>query len=323
MCLTIWSCSEDKIPVPESDIDIKLERIDKDLFTLSTEQIQKNFPAFSEIFYSKIIQANTESGHVDEQQLNLFKQDEFIVELKSKTDSLFADMSTIEKELAASLDLFQQATGESVIPNLYTFNGGLSYQCFLFDDGGEEGVGIGLDMFLGDAFPYEQLSTQNSAFSQYITRTFNQEHLTKKVIETILDDRMGRVKGNRLIDYMVHNGTKAYLLEQFVPFAHDSIIMEYTADQLDWCEENQAQIWSHLLREDLFYETDYRKINKLINPSPDSPGMPDAAPGRTANFIGWKVVKAFMQRYPETTVNELMAWTDSQELLDKSKYKPR
>ena len=323
VCALIYSCTEDKIPVPQSDLDIKIDRVDQELFTSTIQKIRESYPAFSDIYLKNIIQLQSEDGSIDETQLDVFREDEFIAELKVKTDSLYPDLTNIEKELAASIDLFQQATGETTIPNFYTFIGGLSYQCFVFDDNGADGIGIGLDMFLGDAFPYEQLSPQNSAFSAYITRTFNKDHLTKKVMETILDDRMGRPKGNRLLDHMIHHGKKAYLLEQFIPYAHDSIIMEYTAAQFDWCEQNQAQIWSHLLRENLFYETNFKQINKLINPSPDSPGMPSDAPGRTANFIGWKVVKAFMARHPEVTVNELIAWEDNQALLDQSKYKPK
>jgi len=99
--------------------------------------------------------------------------------------------------------------------------------------------------------------------------------------------------------------------------------MEYTADQLQWCEENQSQIWSHFLREELFYETDYKKINKLINASPASPGMPAEAPGQTANFIGWKIVTAFMKRNPDSSIIDLLSLHDYQEILDKSKYKPK
>lgn len=323
LCAVIYSCAEDNIEVPKSNLKIHINRVDQQLFTTDVPTIQELYPVFSDIYFKNIVPLQTEDGNIDETQLNAFRGDEFIVELKEKTDSLYPDLADLELELAASIDAFLQATDETATPKIYAFIGGLSYQCFVFDDNGADGIGIGLDMFLGDAFPYEQLSPQNSAFSAYITRAFNKEHVTKKVMETILDDRMGRPKGNRLLDHMIHHGKKAYLLEQFIPFAHDSIIMEYTAAELDWCEENQAQIWSHLLRENLFYETDFRKINKLINPSPDSPGMPSDAPGRTANFIGWKVVKAFMTRQPNVTVNELITWEDNQALLDQSKYKPR
>lgn len=323
MCVCLHSCKEDKRIVPVSDIDIDINRLDKEVFQDSMGSILKKYPSFSDIYFSKIINAGNDEIASIQESFNTFRSDQFIQELKLKSDSIYGNLGDIEKQLSASLDLFQQKTGETEIPRMYSFIGGLSYQSFLFDDNGIEGVGIGLDMFLGDAFPYEQLSTGNPAFSSYISRSFNRDHLSKKVMETIVEDRVGRVPGNRMLDYMIHNGKKAYILEQVLPFVSDTVIMEYSQQQLDWCEQNQTQIWSHLLRENLLNETNFRKINKLINPSPTSPGMPTEAPGRTGNFVGWKIVKEFMKRNPELNINDLILWSDYQSLLDQSKYKPK
>lgn len=322
LCISLQSCKEDSSVMSHSDIDLSIQRLDQIVFDESETKIVESYPAFSEIYFSNIINSEAPLSQQDPQSLNAFRSDEFISELKASTDSLYIDLAEVKQELAAGLNLFQQATGEDQLPELYTFIGGLTYQCFLFDDQGKEGLAIGLDMFLGNAFPYERLSKRNPAFSSYLSRSFNRDHLVKKAMETLVEDRMGRAPGNRMLDQMIHNGKKAYILEQVLPFVSDTIIMEYSQQQLEWCEQNQQAIWSYLLRENLFYETDFKKISKLINPSPSSPGMPSEAPGRTANFIGWKIVKEFMRRNPEVTLNELIVWSDYQSLLDKSKFKP-
>jgi len=51
--------------------------------------------------------------------------------------------------------------------------------------------------------------------------------------------------------------------------------------------------------------------------------MPTEAPGRTANYIGWQIVKKFMQKKPKLTMLDLIAHNDAQKLLEESKYKPR
>ena len=63
-----------------------------------------------------------------------------------------------------------------------------------------------------------------------------------------------------------------------------------------WCESNELQLWTHFLEEDLLYATNLRDIRKLVDYSPNSPGMPAEAPGRTANWTGWQIVKAYMKR---------------------------
>ena len=51
--------------------------------------------------------------------------------------------------------------------------------------------------------------------------------------------------------------------------------------------------------------------------------MPTEAPGRTGDYIGWQIIRAYMKRYPETSLNDLIKMNDSQMILEKSKYKPK
>ena len=58
-----------------------------------------------------------------------------------------------------------------------------------------------------------------------------------------------------------------------------------------------------------------------VTPMPADPPMPEA-PGRTANWMGWQIVQAYMKRKPETTFRQLIDLTDAQAPLDQSKYNP-
>jgi hypothetical protein len=51
--------------------------------------------------------------------------------------------------------------------------------------------------------------------------------------------------------------------------------------------------------------------------------MPPESPGRTANWIGWQIVKSYMRRNPANTLDDLILEKDAQAILDASKYKPR
>lgn len=314
-----WSCQPSSYFSDVVPADII--RFDQYLRQQSTAELKAEYPSFSALYFQQLIQVEQDSGVVNKAALDQFLDDEFIEHLNQKSDSIFNDMTDIELELGLSFDLFVEAFDKRTRPAVYTYISGLAYQCVLFDDDGGDGVGIGLDMFLGSSHPYVDLSFENPAFSSYIVRSFNRDHLSKKAVESLVQHEQGESQGNRLIDHMIHNGKKLYILDQLLPYVSDTVIMEFTPEQLQWCEANEREIWSHFFREDLFYETDMRKINKLIYPSPSSPGMPTGAPGRTANYIGWKIVTKFMQRN-QMSIRELLNWHDSQSLLDKSKYKP-
>lgn len=138
-----------------------------------------------------------------------------------------------------------------------------------------------------------------------------------------MQDILGAPGGMRLLDLMVHNGKNLYVLDKLLPDTPDSIKLEITAQQTQWLSDNEKEMWSYFLKENLFYSNNLQDIRKYVEYSPNSPGMPTEAPGRTANWLGWQIVKAYMTRYPETTMQELIALKDAQALLDQSKYKPK
>jgi len=51
--------------------------------------------------------------------------------------------------------------------------------------------------------------------------------------------------------------------------------------------------------------------------------LTEESPGEVGNWMGWQIVKSYMNRHPETTLQELVALDDMQEILSKSRYKPR
>ena len=151
----------------------------------------------------------------------------------------------------------------------------------------------------------------------------NKEHLVAKSIETLATDLVGDPEKLQLLDIMINNGKVLFLMDQILPYAPDSIKLGYTAAQTQWCQDNELQIWSHLVGEELLYSTRMRDVRKLVDHSPNAPGMPAEAPGRVANWIGWQIVKAYMKRNPEVTFEQLLSLKDGQQILDLSKYKPR
>ena len=272
----------------------------------------------------------------DEQLLGMKSEDALREELRSlKTDTSFLNLYQDVQSILGDLEEERRAIAQTLenrnnllglppnnMSDIYGFISGFTYQTFVFDDGDKDGIGIGLEMFLGDEFPYQQYFGADPRFSSYLTRTYNKEHLVRKVAEVLSEDALGPPEGSDFLSLMIWGGKKLYLIDEMISFAPDSIVTEYTQDQLNWCRENEAQIWSHFFEEELFYETDIRKFNKLISPSPTSPGMPPESPGQTANYMGWQIVKAYMKRNPDISAKEMLRNQDAQGILDQSRYKP-
>jgi len=327
----LFSCKEENVPdVSGIEADVKIVRTEKDVFKLGDvndlKVLIKNNPAFYQLYLNEILSLRSNSN-MDTilHELQEFTKDSLVWDLYNKVDNMYSDFSPIKVQADQMYKFMKYYFPEkSSLPNLYTFISEFGYQIFVFqDDDGQDGIGIGLDMFLRPEINYKMVDPDNTNFSDYLTSTWNKDHIVKKIADLQVAEMAGEPPGHRLIDQMLHNGKILYITKLLLPAAHDSIIMEYTGKQLLWCQNNELQMWSFFFDQKLFYESNPAKISKYVNPGPKSPDMPDEAPGRTANYIGWQIVKAYMDRFPETNLKELLDINDSQWFMEKSKYKPR
>lgn len=331
--LFLISCGDNKnIPdVSNIPVEVKIQRFEQDLFSIDTndvapglKQIEAKYPAFSQIYFEELLGSTDEriAPQGQEAYMKGFLTHPSVLHLYDTTQQVFKNIAAIEEEFKQAFQFFNYYFPEEPIPDITTFISEYSVGAFIFGDSSNNSLAVGLDFFLGENYPYQQYNPGNSNFSAYLTRTFNKQHLVSKTLQPLIEEIVGYPSGNRLLDLMVNNGKKLYLLDKLLPYAPDSIKLEITDQQSKWLRNNELEMWAYFLKENLFYSSDYNNIRKYIEYSPNSPGMPPEAPGRTANWLGWQIVKAYMKRYPETTMQQLIVLKDAQVLLDQSKYKP-
>jgi hypothetical protein len=324
-------CSKGKDIPDVSGIPVKVEikRFEEDLFALDTnnmgaglKQLEEKYPEFSQVFFENVLGSKDSTiapeGH--ELYVRGFVSHPAVRKLYDTSQVVFPNLDHLHKAFEQAFRFYkyyfptQPLSGEVVTYfSEYTVGG------FLY---GENAIGVGLDFYLGENYPYLQYNPANPNFSQYLTRTFNKDHIVEKSIKLLVEDLLGPSPGDKMLDYMIHNGKELYILDHLLPYTPDSVKLEYSQKQVDWCKENESDIWAYFISEKLLYSTDWNKYRKMVEPSPTSPGMPEDAPGRTGNWLGWQIVKAYMERNPGTTFDQLIQLRDAQTVLDKSKYKP-
>lgn len=334
LCVSAIFCvsCKDKIDIPDTSqisADVKLIRFEKELFAVDTLQLdagltalKNKYPAFYQLYFTNILPLTQDSSAL-KGAIKAFISDPQMKKLKDTTELVIGNDQQIQEQLNQAVKNIKYYFPGFNDPVFYTFISEYSYQNFIFDDQNKDGIGIGLDMFLGAEFDYKKLDPQNSNFSDYITRTFNKDHIVPKTVQTIIDDMAGYHQGNRLIDFMLANGKKLYLKKKFLPELNDTLIFEYTKAQMKWVEDNELEMWSFFIDENLMYESAMHKINKYINLSPNAPGMPKEAPGKTGNYIGYKIISSFMEKNPDLSLEALLLENDSDEILTSANYKPK
>jgi len=107
-----------------------------------------------------------------------------------------------------------------------------------------------------------------------------------------------------------------------LPKQEGSIKINYLPEQLKWCSDNEKETWFYFIDNNLLYSKDNTEIIKYMGEAPFIQGFPDGSPGRIGHWVGWQIVKAYMQKNPAITIEQLMNESDAQKILNKSRYKP-
>jgi hypothetical protein len=309
-----------KIDAKAAEIAVKLNivRFDKELFqTHDFTLLEKNEPIFYKIFTQQILQDGQRAQLIEPNKLLTdFTQNKYVKDLYDSVEKQYNDFSVYETGLNKAFQYHQYYFPNSNLPKIYTYVSAFQYGCITADNM----IGVGLDMFLGSNFSFYP----KVQIPQFIIKKCKPDFLVPTVMKVYgqkLNDEGSAQK--RLIDKMIENGKVLYYLDKVLPYTNDTLKIGYSEIQLLWCGYNEYKIWEFFIKHNLLYNTDVFEIGHYIGDAPVTPGMPPGAPGNIGSWVGWQIVKKYMNENPKVTLPELFNENDGQKILEKSKYKPQ
>ncbi len=325
--LVIFSCKQDKRPsVSHIKLDIKIQRFEQDLYQGKNKDITatdllllKKYGSFYKDFISRMV------GNPDITGLQVLERlygSKAYNDLNHEVDSVYPKLNNIEKDLTETFKYIKYYYPKVQIPRFISFLSGFAYQIPI----GENYIGIGLDMFLGkDSKFYPALI---NSIPKYQSRRFEPAYLIPRVTEEFAKEELFKPndEDQTLLSQMIYNGKILYFMDQVLPEnLSDTVKIGYTGRQLAWCKNFEGNIWGVFLENDLLYNTDFRKIQVYLTDGPFTPelGNKDESAPKLGVWVGWQIVKKYMAENPDITLQQLMADTDAQKILTKSKYKPK
>ncbi|OPL13493.1 MAG: hypothetical protein AVO34_06390 [Firmicutes bacterium ML8_F2] len=250
-------------------------------------------------------------------QIREFVSDPFLRETAEACEQQFPNTASIEKELNRAYRHFLYYYPDAVLPDVYSYVSGLSYEHPVQLHDGI--LLIALDMYLGAGHPLYA----RAGIPQYRSRRATPEHLVRDVMfETGSRLPVKYRRDNILLDQMVDYGRLLYFLEATMPWLPDSIRIGFTAGQLDWCRKNERNLWTFLIENELLFSADHQKTHKLITDGPFTSYFPEGSPARTGWYTGWQLVRSFMKNNPEVCLPELMEDIPARHILDQAAYRP-
>lgn len=307
----------------KSKVDIEIKRFEKDLFYMNQEQVDSNivflkkkYGDFYSVYFLQIMGLGTDKNPGFKYILTDFINNSDFKTLVKDCDSIFNDkkMEDIESEIEYAFANYKNVFPEDTLPQVATFVSGFSNG--IINTNGY--IGIGLDLFLGSDYKfYPSLD-----FPDYLTRRFTPNHLVPTLVKGMASSKYEIEPENQsLVDQMIYQGKLLYFSKLILPETADSLLIGYTAAEMKWAEENEANIFQLLVSEDLFSK-DFLKYRKYTEEAPYTVNLTGDSAPRIAWFAGWKIIEKYMNENKNISVDEMMKEKDAQKILRLSKYKP-
>lgn len=325
LAVTFVSCKQNPLKVDISNIEKEIEviRFDEELISLNGKdtlqswlELSSAHPDFFNLFTYRIIQIGGINDDHFPELMKGFVTDSMIQEVKAKTDNEFSNYHKLEKQLKKAFKYYSYHFPNKQLPNIYTYVSGFNQSIVT----AENIIGISLDKYLGrDCEYYQQLNNT----PQYKIQNMHKDKILSDVAYawgiTEFDDANS---ATNLLGNMVQKGKLMYLVDAMLPTMQDSFKIGYTSSQIEWCEKNEAKMWTYIIEKEMLYSSKRMDIIRYINDAPSTSGFPTESPGRAGVWLGWQIVREYMKKHSEVTLSELMNNKNYQKILNNSGYNP-
>ena len=236
--------------------------------------------------------------------------------LYEKVDSLYINLKDLNSELTELYRHVKFYKPDFKEPKTFTLINNLDYEnSIVYAD---SLAFISLDMYLGAS------SEVYESFPKYLSQNYTYKNITIDLAQQIIE-RIYKIPQNRgLLESMVFHGKKLYLNQCFNPNKSENLIVGINEKKLRWTYQNEEDIWKYFVTNELLFRTDNSLKKRFINAAPFSKFYLDSdkeSPGKIGTIIGLHIVQSYMKN--NTLSLDIMLNKSGEEILNKSKYKPR
>ncbi len=291
--------------VEEIPLEMKIDRFDKIFFESKPEDlgsVKKEFPFFFP------------SGNDDSVWLNKMQHPQWRA-LYGEVQKKYADFGPEKVELESLFKHIKHYFPESKIPKVITVISEMDYNNKVIY--ADSLLIISLELYLGKEHKFYQ-------FPNYIKQELESKQIMPDVVSGFSATKIPAATDKNLLSQMIYFGKQLYLKDLLLPNYSDADKIGYTADQISWCQENEAYMWRYFVEKEMLYSDDQKLRSRFINPAPFSKfylEIDNESPGRVGSWVGWQIVRSYMKN--NDVPLDSMLKMNAKEIFEQSKYKPK
>jgi len=319
------ACGDNRIDVDVDHVEIPnvvINRLEQDLFTLDTTTIETSTKAL-EIkygrFFSSFITGIINNGGVSDSsysyRIRQFVSDRDMRQAYTDCQKTYPNVDAFQEEFTEAFKHFKHYFPDRQLPKIITMMSGFNYNAIVLDST----LAIGLEMYLGSNSTFYRML----ALPNYKTMFMNKQNILPDAIRAWMLGEFPYMmdKGNFLSE-ITYMGKIMYLTDALLPNVEDTLKAQYSQKQLDYAVQNEFNIWSYFAAQKLLYTTDRAEIIKFTADGPFTSAFSKQSSPRIGYWIGWQIIRQYMNNNPGITLEQMINEKDAQKILIKAKYKP-
>lgn len=317
------ACSPNRLDVDVSAVkidEVKIDRLEQDLFSSKpvnkdlTEQLQKKYGNFYFGFLN-VINGHDVPDSAALTSLQQFTRDSAMKGAFKDCQAVFPNLNDVQTDLTGVFKHFRYYFPNRPLPRVFSCMSGFNINFTWVDST----VGIALEMYLGKNNKFYQMIQ----FPKYKTATMSKEYLASDFTRAWMTTYFPKVENRKdFLAEIIYNGKLLYLTDALLPDVSDTIKIGYSKKHLDWCKRNEYNMWAYFVQKKVLYVSDPTEIVKYTGEGPFTAAFNKESPSRVGIWIGWQIVRSFMNNNPKVSLEDLVNEKDAQIILARSKYKP-
>lgn len=284
--------------------NVVIHRFENEFYNSSENDLQILINKYPYLFPSQFPTENWKSFLKDSTRLSVFK----------RTSKVFEDLSKESKEMSQIFNRLENIFPKFTKPKVITLNSQTEYENRIIY--ADSLLLISLDSYLGSNF-YPDLP-------EYLSFNMKKEYISNDISEKISKNFIQKATDRTLLSEMIYHGKILFLNRHLTPFNQEYLIFHSAQSKIKWAEDNEFNIWSFFIENDLLFSTRNDLKSRFISSAPFSKFNLDIdkkSPGSIGKWIGYKIVNSYMNNNNITINNFLIK--DYYEIFMKSKYKPK
>lgn len=308
--VTVFSCKNEsqlENNIAKINLDAHIERFDLLFAEINSENLPKLKQAYPFMFSEKY----QDYFWIGKAQDTLQKQ------LFSEVAKMFLNMDETELEIESLFNHLKYYFPKFHTPRIITTTSDVDYRNRIFVT--DTIAVIALDTYLGSNHEfYENIP-------KYLREDLKKEQIVVDLATEYAKKYIYQQPSKTFLDELIYFGKQLYFKDAVIPFKTEAERIGYTKEQLDWAIANESYIWRYFVEQELLFSTDAKLTGRFITPAPFSKfyleDIDTESPGRLGQYIGWQIVRAYMQQN-EVSLKDMLI-KSPKEIFNNSKFKPR